>query len=143
MSLRGIRGAAVAPTDHPEAILAAARDLLLAMKAANPSLDPADIASVIFTVTPDLVSTYPAEAARKLGWVDVPLMCALEIPVPHSLSRCIRILIHWNTNLPQGEIQHVYLGEAARLRPDLTLHQQSQAGEATDNSEATNIGGEL
>ncbi len=119
MAVRGIRGATVVEHDQPEEVLAATRDLLSAILKANPSLNPADLASAIFTVTADLCSAYPAQAARQLGWEDVPLMCGLEIPVPGSLPRCIRVLLHWNTDLPQAAVRHVYQGEAASLRPDL------------------------
>jgi chorismate mutase len=125
MALRGIRGATVSEADQPEMILAATRQLLEAILSANPSLSPGDIASALFTVTDDLCSAYPAQAARQLGWVQVPLMCAGEIPVPGSLPRCIRVLVHWNTDLPQAEIQHVYLGQAASLRPDLAVSAHS------------------
>jgi chorismate mutase len=101
------------------AILEATQELLLAILQANPSLEPADIGSVFFTLTEDLTDTYPAQAARDLGWQLVPLLCGREIPVPGGLPRCIRVLIHWNTGLPQESIQHVYLGEAACLRPDV------------------------
>ena len=77
-----------------------------------------DVASAIFTTTTDIVSVFPATAARQLGWLDVPLMCAPEMSVPGSLGRCIRILLHWNTDKPQQAIQHVYLHEARNLRPD-------------------------
>jgi chorismate mutase len=120
MPIRGIRGAAVAEIDEPQAVLSATRALLEAILEANPSLQPEDLSSALFTVTGDLTSAYPARAARDLGWTQVPLMCALEIPVPGSLPRCIRVLLHWNTSLPQDQIQHVYLGAAASLRPDLT-----------------------
>jgi chorismate mutase len=120
MAIRGIRGAAVAQVDEPREILSVTQELLEAILAANPTLNPGDIASALFTVTDDLCSAYPARAARNIGWSQVPLMCALEIPVPGSLPRCIRVLLHWNTNLPQNQIQHVYLGAAASLRPDLT-----------------------
>jgi chorismate mutase len=119
MAMRGIRGAISVPRDHPEAISAATRELLCSILAANPGLRPEDLASVFFTVTEDLHSAYPALAARELGWGSVPLMCAQEIPVPNSLPRCIRVLLHWNTDLAQEEIRHVYLGEAISLRPDL------------------------
>jgi chorismate mutase len=101
------------------AILEATQELLLAILQANSSLEPADIGSVFFTLTEDLTDTYPAQAARDLGWQLVPLLCGREIPVPGGLPRCIRVLIHWNTGLPQESIQHVYLGEAACLRPDV------------------------
>ena len=119
MAVRGVRGATVVEHDEPEEVLAATRELLSALLKANPSLNPADLVSAIFTVTGDLCSAYPARAARQLGWDDVPLMCALEIPVPGSLARCIRVLLHWNTDLPQAAVRHVYLGDAASLRPDL------------------------
>jgi chorismate mutase len=122
MPVRGIRGANCVPQDTPQAILAATRELLQAILAANPSLAPEDIASAWFTLTPDLRSAFPAAAARQLGWTSVPLMCSQEIPVPAALSCCVRVLIHWNTPLPQSAVQPVYLGEAVRLRPDLTAN---------------------
>jgi chorismate mutase len=97
--------------------------LLLAIIEANPTLEFEEVASAIFTVTSDLTATYPAEAARGLGWTQVPLLCTQEILVPGSLLRCIRVLLHWNTELPQSAIQPVYLGAAASLRPDLTKQQ--------------------
>jgi chorismate mutase len=120
MSIRGVRGATVANRDEPEAILSATRELLKALLQANPLLQVEELASVWFTVTSDLTAVHPAKAARQLGWEQVPLMCALEIPVPESLPRCIRVLLHWNTALPQSAIRHVYLGAAANLRPDLS-----------------------
>jgi chorismate mutase len=120
MPIRGIRGATVVERDEPEAIHAATRALLEAIQAANPGLRPADLASAWFTATPDLCAAYPAAAARQLGWTQVPLMCVQEMAVPGSLARCIRVLLHWNTDLPQTAIQHVYLGAAESLRPDLS-----------------------
>jgi chorismate mutase len=119
MPVRGIRGAIDVTDDQPEAILSATRELLEKISLANPTLQPVDLASILFTVTDDLISTYPAQAARQMGWTQVPLMCACEIPVPESLPRCLRVLLHWNTDLPQKEIHHVYLHGAAALRPDL------------------------
>ena len=119
MSLRGIRGATTTAHDQAEEILSATRELLEAILQANPALQPEDIASVIFTTTADLRAVHPARAARELGWVEVPLMCAQEIPVPEGLPLCIRVLLHWNTELPQSAIRHVYLREATGLRPDL------------------------
>ena len=121
MAVRGIRGATVAAENQVDAILSATQGLLDAILSSNPSLLPEDIASVLFTVTEDLTAAYPARAARQFGWSETPLMCAREIPVPGSLPRCIRILLHWNTDLPQSAIHHVYLGEAASLRPDLNV----------------------
>jgi chorismate mutase len=78
-----------------------------------------EIASAFFTVTPDLSSAFPARAARDLGWQHVALLDAQEIPVPGSLPRCVRVLIHWNTHKRQDEVRHVYLRGAASLRRDL------------------------
>ena len=126
MTVRGIRGATTiceqdAMAGSVDAVLTATRELMLAILEANPTLRPEDIASILFTVTDDIRSVYPAKAARELSleWEEVPLMCAQEIPVPDSLPCCIRVLIHWNTELPQKDISHIYLREAIRLRPDL------------------------
>ena len=116
---RGIRGATTAERNEPAAILEATHELLLALIDVN-DLQPEDIASVLFTVTADLDAAYPARAARDLGWTDVALICAGEIPVPGGLPRCIRVLIHWNTTAAQSEVRHIYLREAKRLRPDLS-----------------------
>lgn len=121
MPLRGIRGATVAEQDHAESILQATRQLLQAILKANPTLKTGDLASVFFSVTEDLSAAYPALAARELGWQEVPLLCSREIPVPGGMPLCIRVLLHWNTELPQDAIRHVYLGAAAELRPDLSL----------------------
>ncbi len=119
MPLRGVRGATVVSRDQPDAILSATQELLQAILKANPTMRTDDLASVLFSTTGDLVSVYPARAARELGWEQVPLMDVQEIPVPGSLARCIRVLLHWNTSLAQADVQHVYLGEAASLRPDI------------------------
>ena len=119
MSLRGVRGATTVNHDQADEILEATRELLQAILQDNPDMHPEDIASVLFTATADLRAAYPARAARELGWREVPLMCAQEIPVPGSLTLCIRVLIHWNTELPQVAIRHVYLRQAVTLRPDL------------------------
>lgn len=121
MPLRGVRGATVAITDQADDILDATRTLLEAILTANPTLQTADLASAFFTVTEDLISAYPARAARELGWVDVPMICSREIPVTGGLSRCVRVLLHWNTDLPQRAIRHIYLGAAVNLRPDLSV----------------------
>lgn len=123
MPIRGIRGATTVAADQPELILAATRELLEAILQANAGMTPADIASAFFTVTDDLRATFPAQAAREMGWSQVPMMCACEIPVPGSLPRVIRVMVHWNTERAQDEIVHVYLREAVRLRPDLVAAQ--------------------
>ncbi len=119
MPVRGLRGATTIKEDNAESVLQATREMLLAILEANPALQPTDIASVFFTVTDDIRSVYPAKAARELGWEEVPLMCAQEIPVPGSVRNCIRVLITWNSDLAQSEVHHVYLREAVQLRPDL------------------------
>jgi chorismate mutase len=119
MPIRGVRGAVCARENTKEAIEQATHELMLAMLGANPTLHPADVASILFTMTEDLNATYPALAARQIGWHETPLLCAKELEIPGSLGRCIRVLLHWNTELAQTAVQHVYLGEAAALRPDL------------------------
>lgn len=123
MSIRGIRGAITVTADDPNLILEATRELLEAILNSNKEMRPEDLGSALFTVTDDLVSTFPAEAARKMGWGLVPMVCAREIPVPGSLPRVIRVLIHWNTDMPQNKITHVYLRDAVKLRPDLVAAQ--------------------
>lgn len=122
MAIRGVRGAITVSEDTPQVILDATRQLLLAVIQANPGMDKADIGCIIFTVSPDLRSTYPARAAREMGWDQTPMMCAQEIPVPGGLANCIRLLAMWNTDLAQQDIQHVYLNGAASLRQDLHNH---------------------
>ncbi|MBA3073700.1 MAG: chorismate mutase [Anaerolineae bacterium] len=119
MAVRGIRGATTCQADE-SSILSATSELLSAILKANPSLQTRDIASAWFTVTGDLQLVHPAKAAREMGWKDVPLMCASEIDVPGSLAQCVRVLIHWNTDLPQNAVKHIYLHDAARLRPDIS-----------------------
>jgi len=119
MTTRGIRGATSVDLDQPERVLEATRELLNAILSANPGLECGDIASVFFTVTDDISSVHPALGARQMGWCLIPMLCAREIPVPGSLPRCIRVLVHWNTDRAQESICHVYLHEAAALRPDL------------------------
>jgi chorismate mutase len=123
MPIRGIRGAITVPADEPDLILQATRELLEEILAENEGMQPEDVASALFTVTEDLASTFPAQGAREMGWGLVPMLCAREIPVPGSLPRVIRVLVHWNTELPQNEITHVYLREAVKLRPDLVAAQ--------------------
>lgn len=115
---RGVRGATTADSNTSEHILQAARQLLALMIRQN-GIEPEDVASAIFTVTRDLDAEFPALAARQLGWMNTALMCSYEISVPGSLGRCIRVLVHWNTAKAADEIAHVYIKDAARLRPDL------------------------
>ncbi len=123
MPIRGIRGATTVTADEPDLILQATRELLDEILAENEGMRPEDVASAIFTVTDDLAATFPAQGARQMGWGLVPMLCAREIPVPNSLPRVIRVLVHWNTELPQDEITHVYLRDAVKLRPDLVAAQ--------------------
>ncbi|HRQ22049.1 MAG TPA: chorismate mutase [Anaerolineales bacterium] len=123
MPIRGIRGATTVPADEPDLILQATRELLEEILAENESMRPEDVGSAIFTVTEDLASAFPAQAARQMGWGLVPMLCAREIPVPGSLPRVVRVLVHWNTDTPQSEVTHVYLRYAVKLRPDLVSAQ--------------------
>ena len=118
--LRGVRGATTAEANTREAILAATRELLCLMIEAN-HMQPEDVASAIFTTTIDLNADYPALAARALGWHDVALLCMHEMSVPHGLPQCIRILLHWNTEVSAPDVKHVYIKGAINLRPDRTV----------------------
>ena len=114
---RGIRGATTVEANTKEDILAATRELLYIIIRAN-DIKSEDVASAIFTTTNDLNATYPALAARQLGWYDAALLCGHEMNVPGGLPLCIRILVHWNTTRSPKEIVHVYLHKAKDLRPD-------------------------
>jgi len=119
MKVRGIRGAITVDRDEPELILEATERLLREIVARN-HFDAEDVASALFAVTPDLQSEFPAAAARRrLGWTYVPLLNFNEIAVPGSLQRCIRVMVHVNTELSQRAVEHVYLEGAECLRPDL------------------------
>ena len=117
--IRGIRGAVCAKANTREAVFEATRTLLTRLMDAN-QVDPERIASIFLTATPDLNADYPAYVAREMGLLRVPLMCATEINVPGALQSVIRILIHVETDKKQVEIKHVYLGETAKFRPDLS-----------------------
>jgi len=117
-AVRGIRGAITVERDEPALLLDATERLLRRIVAEN-QVDPDDIASALFTLTPDLRSEFPAAAARRIGWTLVPLLNFTEIGVPGGLERCIRVLLHVNTDKTSHEIVHVYLDGARVLRPDL------------------------
>ncbi len=119
MPSRGVRGATTVEQNEREEILTATRQLLALLIRHN-EIEATDIASAIFTTTPDIDAEFPALAARQLGWLEVPLICSHEMTVPGSLPLCIRVLINWNTEKTQSEIEHVYVREAKRLRPDLS-----------------------
>lgn len=114
---RGIRGATTCEENTRAAILEATRDLLEQLIAAN-DLRHEDIASAIFSATPDLNAEFPAVAARHLGWLDTALICTHEMAVPGALARCIRVLLHWNTERTAHEVVHVYIRGAVNLRPE-------------------------
>ena len=123
MAVRGIRGATSVQADTPADVMAATTELLGEILRANQIEDYDEIVSAIFTTTSDLTSSFPAEAARSIGMHQVPLLCASEIPVRTSVPRCIRILLHLNTDKTQREMVHVYMREARKLRPDMTSAQ--------------------
>jgi chorismate mutase len=112
---RGVRGATVAESNTREAIHAAVRELVAALVEAN-GINPDDLASAIFTSTPDLDAAFPSEAARLMGWETVPLLGAVEVAKPGALQLCIRVLLHWNTTKGQREIKHIYLRGTETLR---------------------------
>jgi chorismate mutase len=118
VTVRGIRGATTVAEDTSRAILEATEELVREIVVEN-GIRPEDVASALFTVTPDLHAEFPAAAARRMGWTMVPLLNFTEIGVPGRLERCIRVLIHVNTERGQNEMMHVYLREAVSLRPDL------------------------
>jgi prephenate dehydratase len=113
----GVRGATTVEHDTLEAVLDATQDLLERLRALN-DIDPDDIASIVFSTTRDLTSTFPARAARRLGWVQVPMLCTHEVDAPSSVPRCVRVLIHWNTTRTTREVRHAYLRDSRLLRPD-------------------------
>jgi chorismate mutase len=130
---RGLRGATTVRENDAAAILAATSELLQTLIAANGLLEQ-DVASVFFTATPDLDAVYPAVAARELGWTQTALICVQEMAVPGSLPRCIRVLIHWNTDRGPDQLHHVYLNEARALRPDRV------SGVGADTQHAPTVG---
>jgi chorismate mutase len=118
MTVRGIRGATTVEEDTASAILEATTELLSELIAAN-GIQEEDVASVLFTTTPDLTAAFPAKAARDMGWHQAALMGFQEMNVPNGVRMCIRVLIHWNTSRHISELEHVYLRGAVVLRPEL------------------------
>ncbi|WP_182897086.1 chorismate mutase [Microbispora sp. H10830] len=116
--VRAIRGAIQVEGNDRDAILAGTTELVTEVMGRN-NLTTDDVISVIFTCTPDLTAEFPALAARKLGFHDVPLLCASEIDVPGALPRVVRLMAHVQTDRPRQEIQHVYLRGAVALRVDI------------------------
>jgi chorismate mutase len=118
VAVRAIRGAVQVDADERAAVLGGTAELVTAVMTRN-ELVPDDVISVLFTATPDLTAEFPALAARKLGFQDVPLLCASEIAVPGAMPRVVRLMMHLETSRPRSAIQHVYLRGAAALRPDV------------------------
>ncbi|TWT28316.1 chorismate mutase [Planomicrobium sp. CPCC 101110] len=126
--IRGVRGAITVTKDQPEEIFQETKKLVLEMVKAN-SIDPDKVASVIISTTPDISSAFPAKAVRTLeDWTYVPVMCTHEMDVPGSLPLCIRVMMHVNTEQKQQDIQHIFMNEAVKLRPDLV--KKNQVGQA-------------
>lgn len=119
MPCRGVRGATTAENNTRDDILSATRQLLALIIRQN-GIDPADLASAFFYTTVDLDAEFPDLAARQLGWLEVPMLCSHELNVPGSLPKCIRVLLHWNTDKKKSEISHVYIKGAQKLRHDLS-----------------------
>lgn len=130
MHVRGIRGAITSPSNTAAAIVAATERLLRGMTEAN-GVAPEAIAAVFFTTTADLNAEFPAAAARALGWNKVPLLCGHEMNVAGRLASCIRVLMLVNTAAEQGEVRHLYLDGAERLRPDLAGSDDPQTAGST------------
>ena len=120
LACRGIRGATTAAANTAEDILEATRELVTVLIRLN-DLTPEDVVSAVFTTTPDLTATFPALAAREVGWTEVPLLCSHEMAVPGALTNAVRVLLHVNTTRAPAEIRHVYLNGARQLRPDWAI----------------------
>ncbi|WP_078576866.1 chorismate mutase [Salipaludibacillus agaradhaerens] len=121
MMTRGIRGATTVQTNSKTEIHKATADAMTHIIQKN-NICPDDISHILITVTNDLDAAFPAEGLRSLeGFQYVPIMCAMEIPVPSSLKKCIRLMVTVNTTKRPADIHHIYLNEAVKLRPDLTL----------------------
>ncbi len=119
MAVRAVRGATQLEDDVREHLLERVAEMVLDVMESN-ALVVDDFISVIFTATSDLVSEFPAYAARRLGFGDVPLLCARELEIDGSMPRVVRMMAHVETDLPRADITHVYLHGAANLRRDLT-----------------------
>lgn len=118
--IRGIRGATTVNENIEAEIVDETEKLLREMIHKN-KVEPSAVTSIFVSVTEDITAAFPAKALRRIdGWTHVPIMCMREIPVPGSLSKCIRVMMHVNTIIPQEKIEHIYLEGATSLRPDLT-----------------------
>jgi chorismate mutase len=126
MLVRGIRGATTVNANSRDEILEATRELLGEIVHQN-QVDPDLVASIVFSTTPDLNAEFPAVAAREMGYTQVALSCVHEMNVPGALARCLRILMHVNTERPLTDIKHIYLHGARALRRDLVADEESQS----------------
>jgi chorismate mutase len=116
--VRGIRGATTLDRDTKEEIISKTKELLVRMKELNDT-EGAEVASIFFTMTPDCHACFPAEAARELGWNDIPLICGQELQIDGAMQKVVRVLIHINTDKKREEIKHVYLHGTEKLREDI------------------------
>ena len=116
--IRGIRGAITVKNNTKQDILAATEELLEEMIAENDLVEE-KMASIFFSLTSDLDAVFPAVAARNIGYEQVALFCSQELDIKDGLEKCIRVLIHYNTDIKQKDIKHIYLRQAKNLRPDL------------------------
>ena len=128
LAVRAVRGATTVEENNAEMILDATRELLERITVEN-DIAHEDIISIVFSMTCDLDAVFPAVAARQLGWTDIAMMCFNEINVPGSLEKCIRVMMHINTEKSNNEIRYVYLNDAVKLRPDL-FEQSDNMGRA-------------
>jgi chorismate mutase len=143
--VRGIRGATTAARNDAEAIVAATEELLRELVRLN-DLDVEEVAFAYFTTTPDLDAEFPALAARRLGWVDVPLLCGHDMvvrqPNPRGVAFCIRVLLLYNTGRRQREMRQAYLRGARAIKQDLeAMRSRLEAIVATDPGSPRNRGG--
>ncbi len=122
MPVRAVRGATTVNDNNPEEIIRNTKELLKKTIELN-NIKTEDIVSIFFTTTIDLDSIFPSVAAREMGYTNVPLMCASELNIKDSLKKCIRIMMHINSNKNLDEITHIYLNNAKKLRPDLANKQ--------------------
>jgi chorismate mutase len=120
MACRGIRGAVIAEANGADEIVSATRQLLEKIVEAN-GIDVEDVACVIFSTTDDLTADVPARAAREMGWMHTPLLCLQEMMARGGMERVVRVLMLWNTERSLKEINHIYIGEARQLRPELAM----------------------
>lgn len=138
---RGIRGATTAGANTAEDILEATQELVEVLIELN-DLHTEDIASAIFTTTPDLTAMFPAAAARSFGWTEVPMMCSHEMSVPGALENAVRVLVQVNTTRSASEIRHVYLKGAKQLRPEWGIPDEEVAritGTRAPSSDETEV----